>query len=230
MLGALWKQRLRWGRGNVQITTRFREVWFRRSKAHGLGGILFGLAWFCTLLLPIVMIVSASALVALYFIDSTIAWSVFRGLWIINALTFAFITALALAIDPATGRRVWREAILFPGAISRRDHDPLVLPVADPRRDRCRGFDDRRAPDVDDRHRADAVRVRVAGGLHARRGTAPAGGTARVATTRAHAASTSSATALSCCAVTFAAYLAELRHAEMRWDKTEKTGRVAVRS
>jgi hypothetical protein len=28
------------------------------------------------------------------------------------------------------------------------------------------------------------------------------------------------------CAITAAAYLAELRHAEMRWEKTEKTGAV----
>ncbi len=28
-LAALWKQRLRWGRGNLQITRAFRELWFR---------------------------------------------------------------------------------------------------------------------------------------------------------------------------------------------------------
>ena len=30
------------------------------------------------------------------------------------------------------------------------------------------------------------------------------------------------------CAVTIAAYLREFQHAEMRWDKTEKTGKVAA--
>jgi hypothetical protein len=29
------------------------------------------------------------------------------------------------------------------------------------------------------------------------------------------------------CAVTFAAYVKELRGAEMKWDKTEKTGKIA---
>ena len=30
------------------------------------------------------------------------------------------------------------------------------------------------------------------------------------------------------CACTFAAYVKELRGAEMKWDKTEKTGKVAI--
>ncbi len=30
------------------------------------------------------------------------------------------------------------------------------------------------------------------------------------------------------CAVTFAAYILEARGAEMRWDKTEKTGKVRI--
>jgi hypothetical protein len=30
------------------------------------------------------------------------------------------------------------------------------------------------------------------------------------------------------CACTFASYIKELRHAEMKWDKTEKTGKVAM--
>ena len=29
----LWKQRLRWGRGNVQVTLRFRRFWLRRERA-----------------------------------------------------------------------------------------------------------------------------------------------------------------------------------------------------
>ena len=28
----LWKQRLRWARGNVQVTLRFKHVWFRPSR------------------------------------------------------------------------------------------------------------------------------------------------------------------------------------------------------
>ena len=30
-IAGLWKQRLRWGRGNVQVTLRYRRCWLRRS-------------------------------------------------------------------------------------------------------------------------------------------------------------------------------------------------------
>ena len=43
---ALWKQRLRWARGNLQITRRFRRLWFRPTRSHGFGGIGFGIGWF----------------------------------------------------------------------------------------------------------------------------------------------------------------------------------------
>ncbi len=33
----LWKQRLRWARGNVQVTQRYWHLWFRPSPAHRLG-------------------------------------------------------------------------------------------------------------------------------------------------------------------------------------------------
>ena len=31
-IAGLWKQRLRWGRGNVQVTLRYRHVWLRRAQ------------------------------------------------------------------------------------------------------------------------------------------------------------------------------------------------------
>ena len=31
---ALWKQRVRWGRGNLQITTAFRHLWFRPDRTR----------------------------------------------------------------------------------------------------------------------------------------------------------------------------------------------------
>jgi cellulose synthase/poly-beta-1,6-N-acetylglucosamine synthase-like glycosyltransferase len=42
-IAALWKQRLRWARGNVTVTFRYRRLWFRRSRTHHLGGITFGI-------------------------------------------------------------------------------------------------------------------------------------------------------------------------------------------
>ncbi len=58
----LWKQRLRWGRGNVQVTRRFRRIWLRRGSAGSLGGIGFALIWFSVFLMPVFMITSSAAL------------------------------------------------------------------------------------------------------------------------------------------------------------------------
>ena len=33
-IGALWKQRVRWGRGNLQITGAFRRLWFRSDRSR----------------------------------------------------------------------------------------------------------------------------------------------------------------------------------------------------
>ena len=45
------------------------------------------------------------------------AWIVFHVLWIINALTYVFITAFVLMMDWVTGRHAWIEGI----AVPRRD-------------------------------------------------------------------------------------------------------------
>src|ERR1700722_10866266 len=109
-IAALWKQRLRWARGNVAVTSRYRRLWFRRARGHHLGGITFGVNWFCLFLQPIFMITSSAALLALYYAGSPRVWPAFRVLWIINAATYIFITGFALLIDPSTGRRCWRQA------------------------------------------------------------------------------------------------------------------------
>jgi cellulose synthase/poly-beta-1,6-N-acetylglucosamine synthase-like glycosyltransferase len=117
-IGALWKQRLRWGRGNVQVTRRFSGLWFRRSKHPGLGGFSFGVIWFSVFLLPVAMVLSSAGLMGLYFLDSELATSIFGRLWFLALCTYLFITAMTVQLDPATGRRSWREAIAFPGIIS----------------------------------------------------------------------------------------------------------------
>ncbi|MFY9928304.1 MAG: glycosyltransferase family 2 protein, partial [Streptosporangiaceae bacterium] len=52
-VASLWKQRLRWARGNVQVTRRYRRLWFRPSRRHRLGSASFGLFWFCLFLQPV---------------------------------------------------------------------------------------------------------------------------------------------------------------------------------
>jgi len=119
----LWKQRLRWARGNVQVTRRFRSVWFRprwfaRDRVHRLGGVGFGLIWFSIFLQPLLMMLASLSLLALYVLNYPASWRVVHALWIINVLAFTFITAFSLLIDPKVARRSWKEGVLFPGLIS----------------------------------------------------------------------------------------------------------------
>jgi cellulose synthase/poly-beta-1,6-N-acetylglucosamine synthase-like glycosyltransferase len=114
----LWKQRLRWARGNVQVTRMFSDVWFRARSTDRLGSISFGLIWFCLLLLPVFMVLASASLLTLYFLDYQLAWTSFHVLWLANLITYVFITSFTLFIDPETGRRTWRQALLFPGAVN----------------------------------------------------------------------------------------------------------------
>jgi cellulose synthase/poly-beta-1,6-N-acetylglucosamine synthase-like glycosyltransferase len=115
---ALWKQRIRWGRGNVQVTFRFRQVWFRPRREHRLGSVGFGAIWFSVFLLPVTLLLASGGLVALYFTDYALSRTAFHALWIINVIVYIFITSYSLLIDWHTGRRTWRQGILFPGLIS----------------------------------------------------------------------------------------------------------------
>src|ERR1039458_9966315 len=115
---ALWKQRLRWARGNVQVTRKFNSVWFRRQPNNRLGSFSFGLLWFCLLLLPVFMLLASGSLVILFFVDYQLAWTAFHLLWLTNVVTYLFITSYTLTIDPDIGRHTWKEALMFPGAIN----------------------------------------------------------------------------------------------------------------
>ncbi len=114
----LWKQRLRWGRGNVQVTRRFRRIWLRRGSAGSLGGIGFALIWFSVFLMPIFMVTSSAALLGLWFLDDGASLEVFRTLWFLNVVTYLFVTLSSFSIDPSTARRTWREGIFFPGLVA----------------------------------------------------------------------------------------------------------------
>jgi len=226
-IAALWKQRLRWARGNVQVTRRYKHLWFRPAADHRLGSISFGVFWFSLFLLPVFMIVSSAALLTLYVVDVEQSWAVFRMLWISNALTYLFITGFALAIDPGTARRSWREAILFPGVVSLL----IILYTCAPR-----GF---------------GWLVQTWGELT---GLTWTDTTTHVAMLFAYAwialcmpvawlgkkTEELGLRRLSplfvylagygplLCAVTFASYLDEVRGAELSWEKTVKTGKVSL--
>jgi cellulose synthase/poly-beta-1,6-N-acetylglucosamine synthase-like glycosyltransferase len=227
-IGGLWKQRQRWARGNVQVTRRFWHLWFRPAAGHNLGSISFGLLWFALLLLPVTMICACVSLVTLFFLNFRLAWAAFHVLWIINVITYVFITSFTLLIDPSTGKHVWRQALLFPGVINTfiivlaMAPDPVLwLSV------RALSLVHISATPAEVRGLELFTYVWLAGCM----GVAYL---AKVAETRWLGAVVSRVLLYIggygplLCAITIAAYIKELRGAEAIWDKTEKTGKVAM--
>lgn len=114
----LWKQRLRWARGNATVTSRYRKVWFRPQHVNHLGSVMFGLEWFSLWLLPVIMVASSIGLVGLLFLQSDLATGVFRFLWISAALAYIFVLVMGSLTDTLTSRKVIGHILLFPGIVS----------------------------------------------------------------------------------------------------------------
>jgi len=224
----LWKQRLRWARGNIQVTRRFRHIWFRPQPGNRLGSVSFGLLWFCLLLLPVFMILASASLITLFFIDYQLAWTAFHALWLTNVITYLFITSFTLTIDPDVGRHTWKEALLFPGAVNVAILVAALLP----------------GPVSWLGHQLLAA-AGIPYSLSWVRGVELftyiwLAACMAVAFLGKVVESTRPGRVLGplfvyvggygplLCAITTAAYVKELRHAEVRWDKTEKTGKVAA--
>ena len=221
----LWKQRLRWARGNVTVTARYSKVWFRRSRVHNLGGISFGIVWFSLWLLPLIMILSAIGLAGLLFLEDGLATGIFRVLWISAALAYLFVLILGAQTDGSTTKRELGHVLLFPGIVNMivmitALFPPVVLvwlpglfgvtlttPVL---------FILTLAIYVwIPFSMVVAWLARRADKTRARRWLSPA---------LIYLAGYGSLL----CAITFDSYLKELAGAEARWDKTEKIGRVAA--
>jgi cellulose synthase/poly-beta-1,6-N-acetylglucosamine synthase-like glycosyltransferase len=117
-IAALWKQRVRWARGNVQVSRLYRGVWLRRLRAGPLGGPSFAAIWSSVVFMPVFMVMATSGLLALFFTDRELSIRAFTALWALTGGTFLFVTLSALAMDPETGKRCWREGFFFPGAIN----------------------------------------------------------------------------------------------------------------
>lgn len=230
-IGGLWKQRLRWARGNVQVTSCYRRLWFRqpfrrRGSGHGLGGATFGTLWFCLFLQPVFMITSSVSLLTLYFAGSPEVWPAFRALWIANAAAYLFITGFTLLIDPATARRTWRQAVLFPGVVN----VAIIAYTCFPRPLHA-ALDDLFAA----AHLAVPHAAWIMPFIYAWLGASlaiaylakraePGRAGRRLSTALVYVVGYGTLL----CACTFAAYVKELRRAEMSWDKTEKTGKVTI--
>ena len=215
-IGGLWKQRLRWGRGNVQITRAFRHVWLRRGATASSAESRFAAIWFSTTMMPVFMTLSSIGLLGLFVVDRHLSEHAFRWLLGVNVVTYLFITLSAISIDPVTGRRTWREAILFPGAISLL----FIIYAAYP-------------PVFDDLHPSTALVTALALFAYAWQ----AGCMLMAAALKRLEAVPVVRVVVPpllyvvgygplLASMTAAAYGKELRGAEMRWEKTEKTGKV----
>jgi cellulose synthase/poly-beta-1,6-N-acetylglucosamine synthase-like glycosyltransferase len=211
----LRKQRLRWGRGNVQITRAFSHVWLRR-RTGPLGGIGFAAIWFSTTLMPVFMTLSSIGLLGLFAADRSLSEHAFRLLVGVNLVTYLFITVSAISIDPLTARRTWREAILFPGAVSLL----FIIYAAYP-------------PAFNDLSPTAAVLTAVALFAYAwQAGCMLAAAGLRWLETVPFARLAVPPLLYVIgygpllASMTAAAYIKEFRGAEMRWEKTEKTGKI----
>lgn len=220
---ALWRQRLRWARGNVQVTRRYRGVWFRPWRHRHLGSFSFGLQWFSVLLLPLVMALVPIGFIGLYLMNDPIAHDVFRTLWISAACVYVFAVLLGLQLDGRIARISWREAIAFPGIISVlvmiTAFFPGLIEVWVP---------ERLGWHVDAWER---TAVMIAIYLWVAVDMVMAWVARRVERTRVGRFLTPTLIYLVgygplLCAMTFDAYVKELRGAGTAWEKTEKTGRV----
>ena len=105
-LTALWKQRLRWGRGNLQITMAFRDLWFRPSRSAHFGNFAFGVLWFSIALMPVFMILGSVGLVGLFYLWPPWVPLAFSVLWGVTFVSYLFQTLYSLLIDPQAARHL----------------------------------------------------------------------------------------------------------------------------
>ncbi len=222
-LEGLWKQRVRWARGNVQITRVFRRLWFNRDAHRSMGSFSMGVLWFSIFLMPVFQIGAALSLITLYFINEPLSWALFRGFWIIAAAVYLVVTLTSYAVDTESAARTWLEGILFPGLISLSIvlyslwppmFQPLIALLNLPPEGLILGafrlflyawlaLSMLVSWGAKELERRGGWRKRIAPAVLYLGGYGPL-----------------------LCAVTFAAYLKQLLGAEMKWDKTVKTGKV----
>jgi hypothetical protein len=146
---------------------------------------------------------------------------VFQGLWLIAGITYLIVTGVSYVVDWESCRKSWLEGILFPGLISLvvivySLFPPLFEPLA-----RWTQWASR--PELQA-----IVTLFLYAWLSLSMAVAYA---AKVASSKGHLrlAAVLLYTAgygSFLCAVTFGAYVKEIRGASMTWDKTVKTGKV----
>jgi cellulose synthase/poly-beta-1,6-N-acetylglucosamine synthase-like glycosyltransferase len=223
-IDGLWKQRLRWARGNLQIVLKYRSVWFRPHTP--LGRPTFGVVWFAVTLQPILMVLNAIALSILYFIHYGEAGALLRVFWISNALSWVAITVFGLLADRTTARHAWLQAVVFPGLVSVGIIIYTIVPGVSVAliNDLLRPFHWSLTPMAQHQEvlfasiwsAACMVVAVLARGVERRLGLR------RLALALVYLGGYGPLL----CAIGFTAYIKELRHSEIRWEVTKKTGKM----
>ena len=118
-LGSLWRQRVRWARGNIQISRVFAHIWFRRTpNTTYIRKIFYDLIWFSLLFMPFLAVISTVCLIFLYFFNQPEAWYLMHFSAYFCVICWVYVLASSLLADPQTAKRSWVYAPMFPGAIS----------------------------------------------------------------------------------------------------------------
>lgn len=218
-LVGLWKQRLRWARGNVQITNVFRGLWGDRSAHRTLGSMSMSLLWFSIFLMPLFQIGSTLGLLTLWVLDPALAWSVFRALWLVAAVAYLVVTFVSFVVDPWSARRTWLEGLLFPGFVSLGLIVWSLVPAL--------------AAPLQPLFELPLVHTLGIVGLYAWQSLSMVGAwLAKVLADKGYPRGSAALLYTSgygafLCAVTFGAYVLEYQGAARTWDKTVKTGKVS---
>lgn len=221
---ALWKQRVRWGRGNLQITTAFRDLWFRPGRSRLLGNVGFGILWFSIAFMPLFMLLGSAGLVGLFLLWPPWAWTAFSVAWSVTLASYLFQTLYSFAIDPSTAKQTWFEGVTFPGLLSL---GVMMLVVLGPR-----PFGEKGDPWVAlDLPPTIVVLVLAWSALS----TLAAYGVYRLDKAGAPKALRDTLLVLVgygplLCAIAFGAIIAQLRNADLKWDKTIKSGKARIQT
>lgn len=221
-LVGLWKQRVRWGRGNVQVTRTFWNIWGRGGEGTGgLGSLSMAFLWFSLFLMPLFQIGASLGLITLYVLDPAWAWSLFRGLWITAGVVYVFVTFGSFVVDWESSRKSWLEGFMFPGIVSLAVIVYALFPfLLEPALALVRPPPGHWLGDVCVLFLYAWLSLSMVVAWAAK----------RIEQTRwaklAPILLYIGGYGAFLCAVTFASYVAELRGAEMKWDKTVKTGKV----
>ena len=175
--------------------------------------------------MPLFMIMGSVGLVGLFYAWPPWAPAAFTVLWSVTFASYLFQTLFSFAIDPATAKRCWFEGIAFPGLLSLGVMMMAVLglkPFAG-----LRGVAAARQLVLARRRRAG--RPWLVGHLHLPRlGGLPPRQGRRCPRACATSCWCWSATARCCAPSRSAAIIAQFRNADLKWDKTIKSGKARL--